>query len=156
MYGWSIAQVIQIVPEADLLWVIVASALVFLMQAGFLALEAGLTRSKNAINVAIKNMADFGMSTVLFWLVGFGIMFGPSLGGVIGYGDFAVSFDESLAWPTVFFTFQVMFAGTAVTILSGAVAERMKFGAYLFLAMLVAGVTYPIFGHWAWNGLNVG
>ena len=151
-----IAQVIQIIPEADLLWVITASALVFLMQAGFLALEAGLTRSKNAINVAIKNMADFGMSTVLFWLIGFAIMFGATAGGWIGTEGFAPSFDEAFAWPTVFFTFQVMFAGTAVTILSGAVAERVRFGGYLFLAVLVAGFTYPIFGHWAWNGLDVG
>ncbi len=151
-----IAQVLQIVPEADLLWVIVASALVFLMQAGFLALEAGLTRTKNAINVAIKNMADFGISTVLFWLVGFGVMFGPSFGGWMGSGEYAMSFSEGLAWPTVFFVFQVMFAGTAVTIVSGAVAERLKFGAYLLVAVLVAGFTYPIFGHWAWNGLQFG
>ncbi len=151
-----IAQVIQIVPEADRLWVITASALVFLMQAGFLALEAGLTRTKNAINVAIKNMADFGISTVLFWAVGFGIMFGPSFSGWLGSGEYFMSFSEGLAWPTVFFTFQVMFAGTAVTIVSGAVAERLKFGAYLLVAVLVAGFTYPIFGHWAWNGLQFG
>jgi Amt family ammonium transporter len=148
--------VIQIVPEADLLWVITASALVFLMQAGFLALEAGLTRTKNAINVAIKNMADFGISTVLFWAVGFGIMFGPSFSGWLGSGEYFMSFNEGLAWPTVFFTFQVMFAGTAVTIVSGAVAERLRFGAYLLVAVLVAGFTYPIFGHWAWNGLQFG
>lgn len=151
-----IAQVIQVVPEADLLWVIVASALVFLMQAGFLALEAGLTRTKNAINVAIKNLADFGVSTVLFWLVGFGIMFGPTFGGWLGTGDYVPSFSEGNAWPTVFFTFQLMFASTAVTIVSGAVAERLKFGAYLLVAVLVAGFTYPIFGHWAWNGLQFG
>ena len=151
-----IAQVLQVVPEADLLWVIIASALVFLMQAGFLALEAGLTRTKNAINVAIKNMADFGISTVLFWLVGFGIMFGPTLGGWMGHSEYAMSFSEGFAWPTVFFTFQVMFAGTAVTIVSGAVAERLKFGSYLLMAILVAGFTYPVFGHWAWNGLQFG
>jgi Amt family ammonium transporter len=151
-----VAQVLQIVPEADLLWVIVASVLVFLMQAGFLALEAGLTRTKNAINVAIKNMADFGISTVLFWLVGFGVMFGPSFNGWFGGGEYAMSFSEGFAWPTVFFTFQVMFAGTAVTIVSGAVAERLRFGAYLLVAVLVAGFTYPIFGHWAWNGLQFG
>jgi Amt family ammonium transporter len=153
MLGQTIAPV---VPEADLLWVITAAVLVFLMQAGFLALEAGLTRSKNAINVAIKNMADFGISTMLFWMVGFAVMFGSTSSGWIGTDDFMLSFNEVRAWPTVFFTFQVMFCGTAVTILSGAVAERMKFGAYLFLAVLVAGFTYPLFGHWAWNGLDVG
>jgi Amt family ammonium transporter len=145
-----------VVPEADLLWVITAAALVFLMQAGFLALEAGLTRSKNAINVAIKNMADFGISTVLFWMIGFAVMFGSTSSGWIGTDEFMLSFNEVRAWPTVFFVFQVMFCGTAVTILSGAVAERMNFGGYLFLAVLVAGFTYPIFGHWAWNGLDVG
>ena len=152
----SFSQVIQIIPEADLLWVITATVLVFLMQAGFLALEAGFTRSKNAINVAIKNMADFAISTVVFWTFGFAIMFGPTFAGWFGTGGFALSFDETNAWPTVFFTFQVMFCGTAVTILSGAVAERLRFGAYLFLALWVAGFTYPIFGHWAWAGIDVG
>ncbi len=149
-------QVLQLVPEADLLWVMTASVLVFLMQVGFLALEAGLTRSKNAINVAIKNMADFGISTLLFWVFGFGLMFGTTQGGWFGTDEFAVSFSEARAWPTVFFLFQVMFCGTAVTILSGAVAERLRFGAYMFLAVLVAGLTYPLFGHWAWNGLDIG
>ena len=121
-------EIIPILPEADLLWVITASVLVFMMQAGFLALEAGLTRSKNAINVAIKNLADFGISTLLFWTIGFAVMFGSTASGWIGTDDFMVSFDEVRAWPTVFFTFQVMFCGTAVTILSGATAERMKFG----------------------------
>jgi Amt family ammonium transporter len=133
-----------------------ASVLVFLMQAGFLALEAGLTRTKNAINVAIKNLADFAISTVVFWSFGFAIMFGGTFGGWLGTDTFFLSFDETQAWPTVFFTFQVMFCGTAVTILSGAVAERLRFGIYLLLAVLVAGFTYPVFGHWAWNGLDVG
>ncbi len=150
------SQVIQIIPEADLLWVITATVLVFLMQAGFLALEVGFTRSKNAINVAIKNMADFAISTVVFWTFGFAIMFGPTIAGWFGGGGFLLSFDETNAWPTVFFTFQVMFCGIAVTILSGAVAERLRFGVYLFLALWVAGFTYPIFGHWAWNGVDVG
>jgi Amt family ammonium transporter len=153
MFAQDIAPV---VPEADLLWVITAAVLVFLMQAGFLALEAGLTRSKNAINVAIKNMADFGISTMLFWMIGFAVMFGSTSSGWIGTDEFMLSFNEVRAWPTVFFVFQVMFCGTAVTILSGAVAERMKFGGYLFLAVLVAGFTYPLFGHWAWNGIDVG
>lgn len=139
------------IPAADILWVIVASALVFLMQAGFLGLEAGLTRAKNAINVAIKNLADFGVSVIVFWLVGFGIMFGVTANGWFGADNFALSFGESTTGATVFFVFQVMFAGTAVTILSGAVAERLRFLGYIFLAVFMAGLTYPVFGHWAWN-----
>ncbi len=144
------------VPSADLLWVLTAAVLVFLMQAGFLALEAGLTRTKNNVNVAIKNLADFGVATFMFWLFGFAIMFGGTFGGWFGTSGFARSFDEAEAWPAVFFIFQLMFCATAVTIVSGAVAERLRFGAYLGMAALVAGVTYPIFGHWAWAGIDVG
>jgi len=145
------AAVHQVAPAVDILWVIAASALVFLMQAGFLGLEAGLTRTKNAINVAIKNLADFGVSVIVFWLVGFGLMFGAASSGWFGTDRFALSFGEPSAGATVFFVFQVMFAGTAVTILSGAVAERLRFLGYIFLAVFIAGVTYPVFGHWAWN-----
>ena len=108
------------------------------MQAGFLGLEAGLTRTKNAINVAIKNLADFGVSVVVFWLVGFGIMFGVTANGWFGADSFALSFAESGTWLTVFFVFQVMFAGTAVTIVSGAIAERLRFLGYIFLAFFVS------------------
>ena len=126
------------------------------MQAGFLCLETSLTRSKNNINVAIKNMADFGISTVLYWAFGFALMFGISRSGWFGSSGFALTFDLNNPELTAFFVFQVMFCGAAVTILSGAVAERLRFGSYIFLAILVAGLTYPIFGHWAWNGANAG
>ena len=140
--------------EIDLLWVIFASALVFLMQGGFLCLESGMTRSKNSINVAIKNLADFCLSTLVFWLVGFGLMFGLSYQGWIGSGLFSLDFAKASPALAVFFLFQVMFCGTAVTILSGIVAERMKFGAYLFVAVVVSGVLYPVAGHWSWAGLD--
>jgi len=140
----------------DILWVLISVCLVFLMQAGFLCLETGLTRSKNNINVAIKNLADFGLSTVLFWLLGFGLMFGSSRNGWIGTSSFAFEFSENTAWLVSFFLFQVMFCGTTMTILSGAVAERLRFGAYLIIASVVSGITYPIFGHWVWNGLAEG
>lgn len=139
----------------DLLWVTISAGLVFLMQAGFLCLETGLTRSKNNINVAIKNLSDFGVSTILFWAFGFALMFGITSQGWIGSSDLAPNFSQENTWTAVFFLFQVMFCATAVTIVSGAVAERMRFLAYLMIAVLVAGFIYPIFGHWAWNGLNL-
>ena len=138
--------------EVDLIWVIFASALVFLMQAGFLCLESGMTRSKNSINVAIKNLADFCLSSLVFWALGFGLMFGLSFQGWIGLDLFALDFAKAPPSLAVFFLFQVMFCVTSVTILSGIVAERMKFGAYLFVALVVAGGLYPIAGHWSWGG----
>jgi Amt family ammonium transporter len=134
----------------DLLWMLMCSGLVFLMQAGFMCLESGMTRSKNSINVAIKNLADFGLSVSLFWAFGFAIMFGASHWGWWGQGAMFPSLDApDLA---VFFLYQAMFCGTSTTIVSGVVAERMRFGAYLAIAALVSGVIYPVFGHWAWNG----
>jgi len=138
----------------DLLWVMFASALVFLMQGGFLCLESGMTRSKNSINVAIKNLADFCLSTLVFWALGFGLMFGLSYQGWIGSDLFSLDFAKASPSLAVFFLFQVMFCGTAVTILSGIVAERMKFGAYLFVAVVVSGFLYPVAGHWSWAGLD--
>ncbi|MCB0035345.1 MAG: ammonium transporter, partial [Anaerolineales bacterium] len=141
-------------PVIDILWVIVSAGLVFMMQAGFLCLETGLTRSKNNINVALKNLADFGFSTLVFWVFGFAFMFGVTRSGWIGTTAFMTDFGQEDVWAGAFFLFQVMFCGTAVTILSGAVAERLHFFAYLIITIFISGVTYPIFGHWAWNGLN--
>lgn len=136
----------------DLLWVVIASALMFLMQAGFLCLETGMTRSKNNINVAIKNFCDFCVAALVFWIFGFGLMYGLSYRGWIGLDLFALNFSKSVSPLTAFFLYQVMFCVTSVTILSGIVAERVKFGAYLFVAMVVAGFLYPIAGHWSWAG----
>jgi ammonium transporter, Amt family len=119
------------------------------MQAGFTALESGLVRSKNSINVAIKNFANFLVAASLFWVFGFGLMFGADEGGVVGTSSFF--FDGDSAFLTAFFLFQLGFIGTATTLMSGAVAERMRFGGYLVLATFVAAVTYPVFGHWAWG-----
>lgn len=137
----------------DTLWMLLCSGLVFLMQAGFMCLESGMTRSKNSINVAIKNFADFGISVALFWSFGFGVMFGLSSWGWggQGYGFVNLSAQPNLA---VFFLFQAMFCGTATTIISGAAAERLKFSAYLAVAGLASGLIYPVFGHWVWNGLG--
>ena len=140
----------------DTLWVLVCASLVFFMQAGFLCLETGLTRSKNSINVAIKNLTDLGISVVLFWAFGYAIMFGPTAAGLFGQADFALDFSQTGVWLAAFFLFQAMFCGTAVTILSGAVAERIQFGSYMLLAAIVSTLIYPVFGHWAWNGVETG
>jgi Amt family ammonium transporter len=140
----------------DFLWIIVASALVFLMQAGFLCLESGLTRRKNSINVAIKNLADFCLTTIAFWVVGFGLMFGASWGGWTGFSQFTLDFSQSEPLFSAFFIFQVMFCGAAVTIMSGAVAERLKFSSYLIATFFISALVYPVFGHWSWGGLYEG
>ncbi len=140
----------------DILWILISASLVFLMQAGFLGLEAGSTRSKNNINVVIKNIADLGLSVLCFWLFGFGLMFGQTRSGWIGATLFMPEVGQGEVWTAAFFLFQAMFCSTAVTIVSGAVAERIRFGAYLVITLLVSGVLYPIFGHWSWNGLDSG
>jgi Amt family ammonium transporter len=133
----------------DTLWVIVCAFLVFMMQFGFAMLETGCARSKNTINVAMKNLADSTFGFFFFWLVGFGLMFGLDSGGLIGTSHFMIAGrDYSL---TAFFFFQAMFATTSATIVSGAVAERMKFNGYVLLSIAVTAIIYPIFGHWAWG-----
>jgi len=138
-----------------MLWLLVCSALVFVMQPGFMCLESGLTRSKNNINVAIKNFADFSLSTLIFWTFGYGLMFGASMNTVIGTNQFLAS-PETDAALAAFMVFQTLFCSTAATIVSGAVAERMKFGGYVLITALMAGVVYPMFGHWTWNGIETG
>jgi ammonium transporter, Amt family len=140
----------------DVLWVLVCASLVFLMQAGFLCLEAGSTRSKNNINVAVKNLADFGVSVLCFWLFGYALMFGRTAYGWFGTSQLLPDVGQGEVWLVVFFLFQVMFCGTSVTIVSGAVAERMRFSGYMLVTVLLSGLIYPIFGHWAWNGLDLG
>ncbi len=137
----------------DVFWLVLCSALVFNMQLGFLCLEAGLTRSKNAINVALKNMADLAMSVLLYWLFGFGLMFGVSQAGWLGGNYFVPLVGQQDAWLSAFFLFQAMFCATSVTIIAGATAERLRFGVYLLVGGLVAGLIYPVFGHWAWAGV---
>jgi len=137
----------------DILWVTLCSALVFMMQVGFLCLETGFTRSKNNVNVAVKNLVDFCVSTIVFWAVGFGLMFGASYGGWFGVSNFMVNHTGANWGFTTFFVFQVMFCGAAVTIISGAVAERMKFSSYILITVLISGLVYPVAGHWSWATL---
>lgn len=136
--------------SVNFLWVLASAALVMCMQIGFCMLEAGLVRSKNSINVAIKNLCDFCVAAILFWVSGFALMFGNSPTGWVGISDF---FLESVTAPSalVFFIFQLMFCATSATIVSGAVAERMSFASYLIVTAVVSGLLYPIAGGWAWN-----
>jgi Amt family ammonium transporter len=139
----------------DILWVLIAAILVFVMQAGFLCLESGFVRSKNSINVAAKNIADFAISSAVFWTAGFALMFGESFGGLIGTSHFFFGVNAS---PLVIaiFLFQMMFCGTTVTLVSGAVAERMTFFGYLIIALTITLCIYPVIGHWAWAGIISG
>ncbi|MEO9275461.1 ammonium transporter [Marinomonas sp. 5E14-1] len=137
---------------SELYWLLTTSVLVFIMQAGFLCLESGRIRSKNSINVAAKNISDFIVSTILFWLFGFGIMFGDSIGGFFGFSDFFFS-EQHTPWQISFFVFQMMFCGTAATLTSGAVAERMTFMGYLAITVVLSTLIYPVVGHWSWSGV---
>jgi ammonium transporter len=137
------------VESVDIGWLLLCAALVLFMQAGFTALESGLVRSKNSINLAIKKFANFLIAASLFWLFGFGVMFGADEGGLVGSSSYL--FDGDGAFQTAFFLFQLGFIGTATSLMSGAVAERMRFSGYLVLAAFVAAITYPLFGHWAWG-----
>ncbi|MCI5158785.1 MAG: ammonium transporter, partial [Candidatus Electrothrix sp. AUS1_2] len=134
---------------------LVAAALVFFMQAGFAMVEAGFTRAKNAINIMMKNLMDFSMGSLFFWAIGFGLMFGTSGTGWFGtdgffLSDFKVGGDP---WVLAFWMFQCVFAATAATIVSGAMAERTKFTSYLLYSATLCAFIYPIFGSWAWGGL---
>jgi len=136
-------------------WTILAAALVFFMQAGFALLETGFTRAKNAVNIIMKNVMDASAGALVFFCVGFGIMFGTSAGGLIGTDSFFLMGIEGQpeSWTYAFYFFQAVFAATAATIVSGAVAERIKFSGYLVFSIAITGVIYPVFGAWAWGGL---
>ena len=140
--------------DLDHVWIMVAAALVLLMQIGFMLLEAGLVRSKNSINVAQKNLADFSFSAICFGALGFMFMFAPSV-GLFGWDLGMTIFPGKTEEELGFFIFQAMFCGTAATILSGAVAERFNFNAYLATIPIIAIVIYPMFGHWAWANLLI-
>ncbi|MDA0676591.1 MAG: ammonium transporter [Chloroflexi bacterium] len=140
----------------DIVWVLMATVLVFFMQAGFAMVEAGATRAKNAANIMMKNLMDASVGTIIFWAVGFGLMFGANSSGWIGTNNFFLSdYDPSTPegmFDFAFFIFQTVFAATAATIVSGAVAERTKFGSYLLYSVAITGIVYPVFGSWVWGG----
>jgi len=132
----------------DTFWLLVCAILVFLMQAGFMCLESGLSRNKNSINVALKNVTDFGIAVVTFWAFGFALMYGTSVMGL--FGNRFYFFTTHVAGYQTYFVFQAMFVATAATIISGAVAERLKFLSYVIITFVTSGFLYPIVGHWAW------
>ena len=142
--------------NANIMWTLIASVLVMFMQAGFAMVEAGLTRAKNTGNILMKNMFDFAAGSVTFYLLGFGLMMGLDQGGFIGLSNFNLSdwtpaTDEG-TWGFTFWFFQCVFAATATTIVSGAIAERTKFVAYLIASIAITGLIYPVSGHWIWGG----
>lgn len=139
----------------DYVWTLVAAALVFFMQAGFAMVEAGFTRAKNAVNIIMKNLMDFSLGSIAFWAVGFGIMFGTTTTGWFGTDGFFLSGFKAGGdpWVLAFWMFQCVFAATAATIVSGAMAERTKFTSYLIYSFLLCAFLYPVFGSWAWGSL---
>ncbi len=142
--------------SSNTIWVLVAAALVFFMQAGFAMVETGFTRAKNAGNIIMKNLMDFSLGTPIYWLLGFGIMFGGS-GLFVGGFDPMVKGDYSSILPSgvplmAFLIFQTVFCATAATIVSGAMAERTKFSSYCIYSIVISAFVYPVSGHWIWGG----
>ncbi len=137
----------------NVVWTCIAAFLVFFMQAGFAMVETGFTRAKNAVNILMKNLMDFSVGSLVFFLVGFGLMFGQT-NGLFGTTLFGLAGVEDTAdWNWTFLIFQTVFAATAATIVSGAMAERTKFVSYLVYSFFISLLIYPVFGSWAWGGL---
>ncbi|MFN4312469.1 MAG: ammonium transporter [Ferrovibrio sp.] len=138
----------------DIAWMLVATCMIFVMQAGFCCLESGYVRAKNSINVALKNLADFCIAALLFWAFGFALAFGSGQSGLFGlthwFFDGRGAGGDGL-FAGSFFLFQLMFCGTAATIVSGAIAERVGFGSYIGITVIISGLIYPVYAHWAWN-----
>ena len=142
----------QLQVNLNTIWTILASILVFFMQAGFALVELGLTRSKNSVNIIMKNLMDFSVGSLLFFFIGFGLMFGTT-NGLFGTSDFMIAGTTGESWNYTFILFQTVFAATAATIVSGAMAERTIFSSYLIYSIVITGLIYPISGSWAWGGL---
>lgn len=142
--------------ELDTMWLLLGSALVYFMQAGFAMVETGMTRAKNAGNIVMKNMMDFACGTPAYWLIGYGIMYGTMngfFGGIDFFGMKAASnnmFGNIPTWAHM--VFNTMFCATSATIVSGAMAERTKFKSYIVYSIVISALIYPIEGHWIWGG----
>ncbi len=137
----------------DTMWILVAAVLVMFMQPGFALVEAGFTRSKNTANILMKNLMDFSIGSLIFWLLGYTLMYGEDVGGFVGKISLFFGSNEINGVPDkASLMFQTVFAATAATIVSGAVAERTKFSAYLIFSIAITAIIYPISGHWIWGG----
>lgn len=141
-------EIADVAATVDTLWALLGVVLIFFMQAGFAMCETGFTRAKNAGNIIMKNLMDFCLGSIVFWLLGYGLMHGQDLGGVIG----KVINPLSLSIDFKHFMFNLVFAATAATIVSGAMAERTKFSAYCIYSIIISALIYPISGHWIWGG----
>jgi len=135
----------------DTLWVLLGAMLVFWMQPGFSLVEAGMTRSKNTANILMKNFTDFMFGTVLYWVMGFSIMYGAG-NALFGWEGFGFIGSDSNVPAECTFIFQTVFCATAATIVSGAMAERTKFSMYVVYSIVISAIVYPIEGHWSWGG----
>lgn len=149
---WKV--VIYMYSSIDTMWVLIATVLVFFMQAGFCMVETGFTRAKNAGNIIMKNLMDFALGTLVFWIIGYGLIYSGD-GLFFGTIDLFISdlsgYDMSIP-PAAFIIFQAVFCATAATIVSGAMAERTKFSAYCIYSVILSAVVYPISAHWIWGG----
>ncbi len=160
--GTSITEAIdsdigQVQENLNIVWIILSAALVFWMGAGFAMVEGGFTRAKNAGNIMTKNLMTVSVAAIGYWAIGFALMFGISNGIMVGASHFFLEgFDNASPrghWAYAFWIFHVLLAGVAATIVSGAVAERVKFSGYLIYTFIIALFIYPVFGHWAWGAL---
>lgn len=147
---WAAVDAVQ--TNANYVWLMLGAILVFFMQAGFAMVETGFTRAKNAINILMKNLMDYSIGALVYFIVGFGLMFGASSGLIGTDGFFLGHWRASGApWDLAFWMFQAVFSATAVTIVSGAMAERTRFNSYLIATAVICAFIYPIFGGWVWN-----
>lgn len=148
----------EVFSSVNTIWVLLGAAMVFFMQAGFAMVETGFTRAKNAGNIIMKNLMDFSIGTPVFWLVGFGIMFGSgngffgSISGIASESNYGTDMLPSGVPFWAFLIFQTVFCATAATIVSGAMAERTKFSSYCIYSLIISLVVYPVSGHWIWGG----
>jgi Amt family ammonium transporter len=137
----------------DTIWILVTAVLVMFMQPGFALVEAGFTRTKNTVNILMKNLMDFSIGSLIFWFIGYTIMYGEDLGGFIGKASLLFNSNEVNGVPDLAsLMFQTVFAATAATIVSGAMAERTRFSAYIIFSIAITAIIYPISGHWVWGG----
>jgi Amt family ammonium transporter len=141
---------------SDFIWLLLGAFLVFFMQAGFALVETGFTRAKNATNILMKNLMDFCIGSIAFFIIGWGVMYGTSVSGLFGSNDFFLASADPGTNEGLFkyasWLFQVVFAATAATIVSGAMAERTKFTSYLIYSAVISAIIYPVSGHWIWGG----